>query len=59
MKLELELTEEELKVLFVFLKQQEEELSLPMIPLLRKVEQIVFQRYSIDEVEKFLQEGKR
>lgn len=58
MKFELELTEEELKVLFVLLKKKEEELSVSMIPLLRKVEQIVFHRYTIDEVETFLQEGK-
>lgn len=59
MKFELELSEEELKALFVFLKEKEEELSLPVILLLRKVEQIVFHRYTIDEVESFLQDGKR
>ena len=58
MKFELELSEKELKTLFVFLKGKEEELSLPMILLLRKVEQIVFNRYTIQEVESFLQEGK-
>lgn len=59
LKFELELSEEELKALFVFLKEKEEELSLPVILLLRKVEQIVFHRYTIDEVESFLQDGKR
>lgn len=59
MKFKLELSEEELKALFVLLKEKEEELSLPMILLLRKVEQIVFYRYTIDEVESFLQEGER
>ena len=59
MKFELALSEDELKGLFVLLKEKEEELSLPMILLLRKVEQIVFHRYTIDEVESFLQDGKR
>lgn len=59
MNFNLELSEKELKALFVLLKEKEEELSLPMILLLRKVEQIVFFRYTIDEVESFLQEGKR
>ncbi|GAB4375199.1 MAG: hypothetical protein Kow009_10580 [Spirochaetales bacterium] len=56
MKFELNLTEEELKGLFVFLKEQEEALPQPLILLLRKVEQIVFQRYTIEEVEKSLQQ---
>jgi len=53
-----ELTGKEFVSLFVLLKYHEEELEESTLRVLQKVEKVVFQRFTIEEVEQILREGQ-
>ncbi|MFQ3620541.1 MAG: hypothetical protein SNJ78_06300 [Spirochaetales bacterium] len=55
----IDLSLEELKFLYAHLKQVEDNLLPAGISLLRKAEEVVFQQFTIEEVEAFMKELER